>query len=180
MLDSQRNLKIGIVDIETSDLDAYFGYIICACIKNYKGSILTYRIDNYENEKEMLRSLVKDLNTYDLLVGWFSSAFDFPFINTRCLIYHIKPPIKKYRRDLCFVSRGNLRLPNNKLRTVTQALEGKTLKTFTTPKIKIAAIRNETWALNFFVNHCRKDVIDTEKDYNRLMPLLSEKLKKGG
>lgn len=174
-----RPIKIGIFDIESTGLEAYFDSVLCACIIEPNGKLKTIRLNPRigDEDKSLVRNIIRELNTYDLLVGWYSSGFDFKFLNTRALIHNLKPPDRNYRRDLCFVSRGNLQLRNNKLATVNQSLFGNSSKTFIYPKARRAAMRGEKWAIDFYVNHCRADVRDTLRTYKKFMPLLG-KLKK--
>lgn len=168
-----RLLRIGIFDIETTGLEAYFDEMICGCIVEPNGTMRTFRIGQ-DNDKELVKAYINALNEYDLLVGWYSSGFDFRFLNTRALIHNLKPPERNFRRDLCFVSRGNLQLRNNKLATVNQSLFGNSSKTYIYPKARHAAIRREKWAIDFYVNHCRRDVWDTLRTYRKFTPLLGK------
>ena len=178
-----RPIKIGIFDIETTGLEAYFDIVICASIIDVKGKIKTFKINDYLypstlEDYGLTKTIVEELDKYDLLIGWYSSGFDFKFLNTRALIHNLKPPDRNYRRDLCFISRANLQLRNNKLATINQSIFGKSHKTFLRPEIRRAAIRGEKWAIDFYVDHCEWDVRDTLRTYKKFMPLLG-KLKKG-
>lgn len=167
--------RIGVFDIETTDLDGYFGELICIVIKRLgHEDFVEFRIDNYKNEKALLKAVVKYLDSFDMLVGWNSSGFDFPFLNTRCLIHSLKVPARKYRRDLMFVSRGNIRLSSHSLKNVGLKLLGHTSKTRTTPEIKRGVVKRDRKSIDFVVNHCYRDVKDTEKIYLKLMPLLGK------
>lgn len=182
MDDFKKGLRIGVLDIEASGLDADFGYLICACVKevlpdNLKGRIETVRIDDAQNpdpksDKWAVRSLIRIMDSYDVIVHWYGSMFDVPFINTRALKHGLRPPQKNYRRDLCMVARGVGRLKSNHLATWGRYLFGKSGKSFLDPKVWIAAIRNEKWALDYVVDHCQKDVIETERIYKKFLPLL--------
>lgn len=183
-----RKLRIGIIDIETTNLNPEYGYITCVCIKdvnanNMKGKIHTFRIDDKRNpdkgsDKWIVEQTIKAIGEYDLLCHWYGSRFDFPFINSRALIH--KMPLMgrgTFRRDLCFVSRSNFNFGNNRLRTIGRVCFGRTGKTVITPDFFINAIRGEKKAIDYIVYHCEKDVIETEKIYKRFMPVLG-KLKK--
>lgn len=113
-------------------------------------------------------------------MGWYSSRFDFPFLNTRALGHHLMPPVKKFRRDLCLSARSFGKLKNNRLATWDRYLNGKTEKTFLEWSTWLRAMRGDTKALDYITHHCVKDVLITEKVYKRVMPLLSQKLRKGG
>ena len=186
MLDKDRDLKIGIWDLEPTGWEAEYDYILWSSIKKLGGGIRTLRIDDpknpfgYKSDKWLIEEIVKHVNSFDLIVGWNTSGFDFPMLNSRAMINGIVPPERHYRRDLLFVARANGRLRNNKLITWAGALLGKSEKTFIKPKNKFAAIRGERWAINYYVEHNRIDVVETEGVYRILMPILGKKLKKDG
>ena len=119
------------------------------------------------------------MNKYDLIITWYGSRFDIPFINTKALEKRLKTPVKKYRRDLCFIARGNFLLKNNKLATWGRFLFGKSGKSMLKWKIWQRAIRGDMEALGYIVDHCIKDVAETERIYKRFMPVMG-KLRKGG
>lgn len=191
MNDFERNdLKIATWDIETLDLSAEWAYVVCASVKecnpkNLSGRIYTFRIDDYDYKKDQDKGLVKDLinclNTFDLTAGWFSSRFDTPFINTRALKHGLMPPLKKFRRDLCLCARGFGKLNSNRLANWDRWLFGKATKTSLTLSAKLGAIRGEKWAIDYYVDHCEKDVFSTERIYKKFANAnLLGKLRKGG
>lgn len=184
----RKGLKVGVLDIESTDLctdvDDH-GYILCACIKtvnadDMNGPIWKTRIDDKRNtgglfnDKFVVRELVKKMNSFDLILTWYGSIFDIPMINTRALRHRLLPPVRNFRRDLCFVSRGSLKLTNNRLATVDEFLNGKAMKTRLKRRIWDNAFRGDRKAIAYIVDHCDKDVIGTEKNYKRMMPLLGE------
>ena len=186
--DLSKGLRVATFDIETLDLSAEWAYMVCACVKevnknDLKGKTHVFRIDNYDYKKDMDRGLLSDLckslNSFDLIIGWYSSRFDFPFTNTRCLKYRIPTPEKKFRRDLCLSARGFGKLNNNRLATWDRWLFGKATKTPLAFEMKLGAIRGEKWAIDKYVDHCERDVFSTERIYKVQMPLLG-KLRKGG
>ena len=177
-------IKIGVLDIETSDLKANRGYIICACVKevnkkNLKGKTLTFRLDDYvepafEDDGDLIADLVSCIDEYDLILTWYGSRFDIPFVNTRALFHNIKVPQRNFRRDLCFNARGSFCLSNNKLVTWGNFLFGKSGKTTLEFKIWRSAMRGEKWAIDYIVTHCEKDVLETEKIYKKFMPTMGK------
>jgi len=175
--------KIGILDIESTGLRADFGYMICVCIKtvwehSLNGPIWTVRIDDprnkQKNDRWLTRELVKQMNTYDLLLGWNSSQFDFKFINSRGLVNGVAPAIKQHRRDLLYIARANFRFRNNRLTTWSELVSGNDQKTKLTPKVHMGVLRFERWAINNIVKHCKIDVRETEKVYKTLIPYMGK------
>ena len=183
--DFKSDLRIGVFDIEATDLDAQYGYMVCVSIleplddigKGYK--IHTLRIDDPRNpdknsDKWLVKEVVKLLNSFDVLIGWNSSQYDIPFINTRAWKHRLTPPKRNFRRDLLFFIRANGRLQSNRLKAWDEFLMGQANKTRITPKYKYGCIRGEKWAINFYVDHCERDVVATFRIYKRFMPLLGK------
>ena len=176
--------KICILDIETSALDAQYGYMISACVKtvnenNLQGETWSVRIDDKCNPDKLsdewvVKQLIKKMDEHDLVITWYGSRFDIPFINTRAMYHKLKVPRKEFRRDLCFVARGIGKLKNNRLATWGKFLFGKSGKTFLDYSIWLSAMRNERKAIDYIVYHCQKDVLETEKIYKRFIPLLGK------
>ena len=184
MIEIKRKWRIVTFDIETTGLNADYSHMICCVIKEYNGSSFTYRIDNPKygdkfNDKKLVEDVVNKLNQYDVIVSWNGTMFDKTYINTRLLINRSKVLLTpKYNRDLIFPARFKFRLASRRLKYVGQVVLGKTNKTFTTPFVWGALVRGEEWAIDFMVEHCRKDVLDTERLYKRFLPFLSENLKR--
>lgn len=180
-----RRIKIGVLDIESTGLEAQHGYMLSACIKEVnendsRGKLTTISIlDNRNrfglfNDKWVVAETIKELNKYDLILTWYGSRFDLPFINTRALKHGLLPPEKNFRRDLCFVSRGVLKLKNNRLATVGDFMFGQSGKTFLKWDVWVRAMQGDRNAIKLIVDHNAKDVIETEKVYKRLIPLLGK------
>ena len=177
-------LRIAIWDIETTGLNADYGYILCVGILNFvTGKIDLIRIDDKENpdktsDKWVIQKAIKILNSFDLLVGWYTIRFDHPFLDTRAAKYGLEFQKRNFRRDLWFTSRNRLKLRSNRLGIVGQFLFKQTLKDSITPEVWNGAIRGDKKALNYVANHCRKDLKETERVYRRFMPLFPDKLRR--
>jgi len=188
--DLQKGLKVGIIDIESTGLRADFGYMVCVCFKDVNekdlnGKTHTLRIDdkrnsNQKSDKWLVKETIKKMNEYDLLLGWYSSQFDFKFINSRAIIHRLKPPVKQYRRDLLYVARSNFKMRSNRLAVWSGIASGTNQKTTLTPEHHVGSIRGEKRSIDYIVKHCKIDVAETEKVYKRFMPYLGQKLRKGG
>lgn len=183
--DFSKGLKIATFDIETTGLEAQHGYMLCACIKEVnpkdtKGKTWTYRIDDYPlgraafSDKALVQDTIKKLNEFDVIVGWYSSRFDFPFLITRAFKHGLALPRKEFRRDLCLSARGFSKLKNNRLYNWERYLFGKTHKTFLDFQVWIEAIRGRRDAINEIVYHCQKDVLSTELIYKKFNPILGK------
>lgn len=188
--DLDKGLRIGILDIESGDLkaNAPCGYVICACLKtvnkqNLLGPTSVFRIDDPDNpnkgsDKWVIKRLVEEMDKFDLIITWYGSRFDIPFINSRALKHGLKIPQRNYRRDLCFVARANGNLYSNRLGVWGDFLFGQSIKTKLASDKWLGAIRGDSRSISYLVTHCKADVLETEKIYKEFIPLLG-KLRKG-
>lgn len=188
--------QAAIVDIEATALKADRGRILCVSVKPVAppraakknlGRLfrpVTFRIDDPRNrygkfnDKWVVEKTIEEMNRYKLIVGWYISRYDIPMLNSRAVKHGINPPQRNYRRDLWFSSRASLALSNNRLATVGNFLYGKSGKTFLDWDIWDRAGRGDREALDYIVEHCEKDVIETERVYKDFLPLLGP-LRKG-
>jgi uncharacterized protein YprB with RNaseH-like and TPR domain len=172
--------KIGFYDIETSNLDADFGVILSYAIKTagkdeyLEGCIKKadiFKAKAGDEDRQVVKQLVADLQKYDLLIGYYSSRFDMPFIRTRALTCGIDFPeygaIKHI--DLYFTVRGKFKLSSNRLENACRVILGKTEKTRVDGKYWRAATRGNVSALKYITEHNRYDVDDLEKLYNKVI-----------
>lgn len=192
-----RHLRIGILDIEAGGFDAEYEELFCTCIKevnehNLKGKVHTVSIIDKKNpgfkkigpnlctidDAWVVKETVKLMDSFDVIITWYGCRYDIPFINTKALILKIPIPIKSFRRDLCFVARGSYKFSNNRLATVGKALFGKSGKSFLDRHVWKRATRGSIKDLKYIIDHCDKDVIETEKIYKRFMGGLG-KLRRG-
>lgn len=185
MSDFDVTKNVAVFDIEATDLEAQHGYMLGACIKKVnKDNLLGYTktitiLDSRNrygvfNDKWVVQEVIKELNKYDLVIGWNSSGYDFPFTNTRAIIHRINPPLRNYRRDILFNSRGSLRLKNNRLATVGEALYGESGKIFLKWAVWIKAKQGDRKAIKQIMDHCEADVVETEKVYKSMIPILGK------
>lgn len=161
-------IKIGVVDIETTGLNASFGQILCAVFKTYSpDETKVFRIDNYLPWKEGKRAddslLVKDILDYmqdiDIIIAHNGSNFDIPMIRTRALI-HGYPPVNPIKIiDPVLLARKVFRFHSNSLNSIASMLETESQKTPLSPKLWANVIGNgDTKALQYIVEHCEADV----------------------
>ena len=185
LIELERKWPICVFDIETTDLRADYGYVTTVCIYDYlKKKMFTYRIDDKrnpdkKNDRWVVEQAINKLNEFEVHVDYNGSMFDKPFLHTRSLLTGLDMLIKPcYNRDLLYPARHKFRLSSRRLQYVERILFNVTTKTFTTPALKNAIIRGEKYALDFTVNHCRKDVLSTARLYTKFMPYLTNNLKR--
>ena len=84
--------RILMVDIEATSLKPNVGRIICCSFKPLGGEVYTFSaLDRRFKKRDVyddsaLAAAIRDeMESYDIVCGWNSKAFDYKFVNARCL-----------------------------------------------------------------------------------------------
>ena len=171
--------KILFYDIETTNLNANFGYCLCVGFKwlgkkqVYIPSIADYGLYKKDptNDKMLMKETAKILNGADIIVGHYSSRFDLPYINSRLLFHGEKPVAPIPQIDTWRVSRYQLKLNNNRLASIA-GFFGLDDKTPVTGPHWIKAMAGNKNSLRYVIDHCKKDVEVLEQTYYKLLPVI--------
>ncbi len=139
------------------------------------------RIDDYfdesrdliKAEKRMLKDISARMLDSDVWLYHFGMYYDLPFINSR-LLYHRLPtlPANFAAIDTWKISRNRLKLRNNRLKTVQEFLQLDDEKNAIKPEQWIRALSGQRRAMDYIVEHNRRDVLVLEQAYMRLRPLI--------
>jgi len=177
-VDRPRSLtqRIGMLDIETSDLKADIGYMLSWCIKGLdtKEEDIAYdmikqrEVLNGTFDKRICNSLLEEMEKYDVLVTYFGTRFDIPFIRTRARVTGHDVPLdhgSNIHFDLYYVIRNKFQLSTNRLKRACEVILGHTNKTDVSYKIWQRARLGHGESLDYVLDHNKKDVIDTEALY---------------
>jgi len=178
--------RIGFLDIEVSNLNANFGIMLSYCIKQSWNDKILYGVINkgdvkkYDDDKtdyRIIRKLIDDLLSLDRVCTHYGRRFDLPYIRTRALMMNIDFPQfgSIVNDDTWLMARGKLKLNSNRLDTVERALFGESGKTHIDFKYWIAASRGDKKALNYVLDHNKKDVLSLEKVYYRLRDFVGKR-----
>lgn len=175
-------IKIYSWDLETTNLAANIGFIVCASVRDvYSGQVWTYRIDrtkpfkrgNVWDDAEVVRSLSSKLAEADVWLTHYGSLkkFDLPFLQTRMLVHGIEalPPIPMI--DTHTVAKGQLKLHSNRLATLLSIL-GKDPKTSLDFTIWTKASGGHKPSIQYIVEHCERDVNALAEVYLELRPYI--------
>ena len=172
--------RVGFLDIEASNLKADFGVILSYCIKEagakkiYEGTLTPQDIKKASigcEDKRLVTQLVADLANFDRIVTYYGKRFDVPYIRSRALMTGVKFPLfgSLIHVDLYFVLRNRFCLSSNRLENACRTLLGKTEKTRIENKFWRGGVRGEKKSLEYILDHNRKDVLDLEKLYNKVI-----------
>jgi uncharacterized protein YprB with RNaseH-like and TPR domain len=166
-------------DLETTNLDANYGHILCSSIRDRQtGETLTH--DTVSSDTEILAQIRETLEQYDYVVTFFGTRFDIPYLNTRLLMAGMKPVGLTRHVDMYYTARHMLRLNSNRMTVVEESLFGKTIKTRLNGQIWIDAAqrfhcecgaRNEKAeaAMEYIKDHCIKDVKSLQDIFEELV-----------
>ncbi len=169
-----QNKTFCMFDIETTNLDADVGWMLCASFMPIGGKAYTIRARG-PDDVSVLDRIRKELYKYDYICTWYGTGFDMPFLATRLLL-NGKDPIGLVKHiDLYYVARFKFKFFNNRLDNVADGLfGGESVKTKLRGSVWFAArshrraVREK--AIDYIVEHCEKDVEETGALFEKLIP----------
>lgn len=166
-------------DLECSNLNASFGYILCAGYKELGSnkthviSITDFKEDfqrDPTNDRNVVKAIADVLSKADMWITWYGGGFDIPYLNSR-LLYHKLPVLPRVPHvDGWRVARGQMKMHSNRLASVSSFL-GVEEKTPLNGPIWIRASAGHKPSIKYVVQHCRQDVVVLEQVYNIIKPL---------
>jgi len=130
-LTTLKDERIAVFDIETSDLKADVGYMLGWAVyypheDRVVSDIITKKdIVNFSLDKRICKSLVKEIEGTDILMGYYSTRFDIPYFRTRCLMNNVKgfPEYGSMRHiDCYYFARGKVATRRKSMGIVAEAL----------------------------------------------------------
>lgn len=100
-------MNFAVVDIETTDLKADKGFILCVGVKPldrppriFQLKDLAVSSPRYTIDRRLVMQLRDEMEQYDGWVTWNGLLFDLPFINDRLMISGERPLEKRFARGL--------------------------------------------------------------------------------
>lgn len=165
-------------DLETTGLNADFGIILCAVIKEAGKKPIVFRADKTcktwktkrSDDSDIVKAIASELSKYDILIAHNGVCYDLPFLRTR-LAKHGLPffPNKKVI-DPVLIARRALRMSGNGLEKICSLL-GFNMKTRVDGQLWMkASLDGDVSAMNYIVDHCVADVDMLEKMVDYLKP----------
>jgi uncharacterized protein YprB with RNaseH-like and TPR domain len=134
-------------------------------------------IKDLKEEVELLNWFKEKIKDYDVICGWNSKSFDFPFILGRAIQFNLDfSELKdKMHLDLIEISRKNFRFKSNRLDEVCKLLDINCDKEIDGEKITIAfmqALKGDEEALERIKKRCKNDVMVLFEVYKKFEPYL--------
>ena len=169
--------KIGHLDIEASNLNADFGYMLSYAIKEDGGKILGRALRPKEIkdglfDRNLIEEMVTDIKKFHRVTVFYGGdhRFDLPFIRTRAMYHRVAFPL--YRDVFCTdcwpIVRNKFKLHRNGLVNICELL-GIVAKTKPMhPKLWCLAQMGDQDSLDYIWEHNVEDVISLEGVYNAI------------
>ena len=178
--DGYIGLRLGYFDIETSDLKADFGSILCASVADGFGKVKTFRRDEFPqvhqlDDKALTIALRDYLNEeFDIIVTWYGKIFDVPFVNTRLTIEHGEAPISPRMHIDAFylIPQGTMGRSLDNVSRALRVQDDEVHKTKFDKRIWALANAGDKESLEFIVDHCEKDVLLLRRVFEKLRPMV--------
>lgn len=164
--------KIGILDIETTNLKSNWGYVFCYYIKHYgKNKYESYLLSQKEvrsgqQDKKLLTKLCKDIKKFDRIIVYYGKdrRHDIPFIRSRALLYGLDFPVYKsiYVTDVYDMCKAKLSLHRYRMETACQFLSIEAKGHRYNTDVWNRAQSGHIPSLKFVFKHCKEDVDSTD------------------
>ncbi len=164
------------LDIETTSRKADEGFIITIGVLRDQEPELVFA-GTPEEEKQALLWLKERLQGCNLIVTWYGSGFDIPFILTRALHHEIelRELLEIPMLDLCEWSKANLLLSSNSLQSVARFLGVWEAGNFAGPDVGTLYklyVHGNPEGRTLIMQHCREDLILLKRVHEKLKPVV--------
>ena len=172
-------VRILIWDIESSDLVADFGTIICIGWKwlGEKEPVHIQCLSDFPrwkqdvtDDKRLVQAFYPRLIEADMMVTYFGTGFDKKMVQSKLLEHGLAPPPNTPHVDLFYTVKSNMVLSRKRLENVSEFLGCPTKKTPIKPKVWKRAQAGYPEAIEYVTKHCHNDVLITEYTYLKLRP----------
>lgn len=163
--------RVGFLDIETSNLDADFGYVFSWGIKDrggeISGRVLTpHEIKSHKFDKKLIAELCTEIKKYHRIVAhWgLDRRFDLPFLRTRAVFHGLDFPLYKdiYVEDTWYIAKNKLKLHSNRLEAICDFFGIPSKDHKMKPRIWQKALSGDKDSLEYIWTHNVEDVISLE------------------
>lgn len=175
----QKGAKVGVLDLETTGLNAGFGWIVAASIVPLidVSHVFTYRIDQYKgynkdrsNDKKLVEQFTAKAREFEYLVHFNGLRFDVPFSHSRAMFHRIAWLNSDAKHvDLFHFVKHRMRNSSWALASLLAQLQTAEKKTpLDAPTWAKAAVGHK-WALDLIVEHNVQDVLSLAEATRELL-----------
>lgn len=173
-------LRIGFADIEASDLQGNFGFMLSYYIKP-RGENTFYhalatskelRSTTHEEDYRVVKQFLSDLQHFDVLYFFYGQdyLFDSRFLRARIVANGLEQDYQAiehevYLRDIWPIIKQKFAFSNNRQITVADHFKIPIEKTQVLPRLWRQARRGDPKALKYVDEHNKRDVLQLEQLY---------------
>lgn len=165
-------MRILYLDIETTSMKGDSGMVIVIGVLGDGGPELIFS-GNPEDERKALEWLKGKLEGCDLVVTWYGSGFDIPYLLTRAVLHGVD--LSKLAEipmlDMYHWAKANLLMTSYKLTSVARFLGVWDAGDFSGPDVLTLFKlweRGDDKTADLIVQHCKEDVILLKKVHEKL------------
>lgn len=180
----KEDYKVGILDIETSHLKADMGIMLSYAIKEHgtknivSSCITPAEVKSDNMDKRLVKDCIKDMSKFDKLVTYYGTGFDLPFIRARAIANKLDFPLfgSIDHTDIYYIVKSKLNIRRKSLECACQlyGIEG---KNHVLGKFWLKALGGNKKALDYILDHNKRDVIITDELYDKIR-VFSKELRK--
>jgi uncharacterized protein YprB with RNaseH-like and TPR domain len=167
-------LRIGFLDIETSNFEADAGSMLSWALKHRGGPLLSDLVTRKEEiscefDKRIVGSLLEALEDIDVVVTYYGTGFDVPYLKTRALMLGLIPPGMGdlYHWDVYYTVKYKLKLHRKSLDVACEAFGIKGKSHLDLPIWNRARVGDEE-ALAYVLQHNKQDVRILERLFGKV------------
>jgi uncharacterized protein YprB with RNaseH-like and TPR domain len=159
-----------ILDLETTDLEADRGVILCASYESSTepGKVRTIRQDETNprwsegirgDDKELVKQVCKLVRDHDIIVAHNGNRFDIPMLRTRALRWRLSPLREVKLVDPCSIAYRKFKLRSNSLGRIADYVGIADRKTPLDMSVWADVMLNGSKSgMNKIVEHCEADI----------------------
>lgn len=174
--------RILIFDIEATNLNANFGYVLCIGYRWYGTKTTTVlSITNCNsfkkdptNDLELIEKFRKVWEKADIVIAHYGKKFDIPYLNTRLLIHGRTRLPETPIVDTWQACKYQLKLNSNRLDSLIAAVGCPIKKTHLSGPIWVKASAGDKPSIKYVVDHCRADVDALHYCYHKIKGLINQ------
>lgn len=166
--------SIAFWDIEATSLSGDYGSILCCSIRPWKGPIKMFTVDKVGEDKILCEQIRDCLQSYDIIVGFYSKMFDFRMLQARLLLHESEPIKKIHHVDLCFTLRASIKTSRSSQAHYLNFLGTSEQKMSVGANVWNQCLDRNNPEFKIMVGRCNSDTAGLKSLYTRVKHLIGE------
>lgn len=153
-------------DLETSNLEADFSIILCACIKPYGQPVQVLRADSYPNwhlnranDAPIVADIAAELRKHAIVISHYGSKFDIRYFRAKMVKHGLDPLPPMFGIDTWRIAKNNFAVSSRRLKNLANYFELGDKDGVEGPLWMGASLNGDSSALDKIVEH---NIIDVE------------------